>query len=191
MFKTCLFGGFDREDVVSFIEKTSREARESIEALEQSNQILQQQNDEMSRELYAIKGDYDAIQQQAQQVQSLLDQVAELTARLQATEAELSGLRAQDEEFRSLKSHIAEIEINAHRRTEEFRAAAVGQLREMIDTQRAWCDQARGQYTELSEQFAQKLLSAQQIVSSVDFSTFDQFQQQLQQLSDSFDQPQE
>ena len=181
MFKTCLFGGFDREDVVSFIEKTSREARESIEALEQSNQILQQQNDEMSRELYAIKGDYDAIQQQAQQVQSLLDQVAELTARLQAAEAELSGLRAQEEEFRSLKSHIAEIEINAHRRTEEFRAAAVGQLREMIDTQRAWCDQARAQYTEVSEQFAQKLLSAQQSVSSVDFSTFDQFQQQLQQ----------
>ena len=191
MFKTCLFGGFDREDVVSFIEKTSREARESIEALEQSNQILQQQNDEMSRELYAIKGDYDAIQQQAQQVQSLLDQVAELTARLQAAEAELSGLRAQEEEFRSLKSHIAEIEINAYRRTEEFRAAAVGQLREMIDTQRAWCDQARGQYTELSEQFAQKLLSAQQIVSAVDFSSFDQLQQQLQQLSDSFDQPQE
>jgi hypothetical protein len=61
----------------------------------------------------------------------------------------------------------------------------------MIDAQRAWCDQARGQYTELSEQFAQKLLSAQQIVSSVDFSTFDQFQQQLQQLSDSFEQPQE
>ena len=35
------------------------------------------------------------------------------------------------------------------------------------------------------------VLSAQQIVSAVDFSTFDQFQQQLQQLSDSFDQPQE
>ena len=39
-FKTCLFGGFDREDVVNFIERTSRESRERIEALEKENEEL-------------------------------------------------------------------------------------------------------------------------------------------------------
>ena len=33
-FKTCLFGGFDREDVVKFIEKTAAENQEQLETLE-------------------------------------------------------------------------------------------------------------------------------------------------------------
>ena len=32
-FKTCLFGGFDREDVISFIEKTAAETQERLDAL--------------------------------------------------------------------------------------------------------------------------------------------------------------
>ena len=33
-FKTALFGGFDREDVVSYIQQTSRENQQRISALE-------------------------------------------------------------------------------------------------------------------------------------------------------------
>ena len=190
-FKTCLFGGFDREDVIAFIEKTSKESRERIEALEQEKEALQQQNQTISAELQQMRGDYDQHCQQAQQAQELLSKVEELSARLQALEAENGALRTQAEEYQSLKEHIAEIEISAHRRTEEFRAAAVAQLHQLIDAQRGWCEQARGQYSELSAQSAQKLYAAQQTVSSVDLSGFDQMQQQLWQLSESLDQPQD
>lgn len=190
-FKTCLFGGFDREDVISFIEKTSRESRERIEALQRENDSLQQMNQSMSGELQQMRQEYAANCQQAQQAQELSAKAEDLARRLAEVEAEAAALRAQAEEYQSLKEHIAEIEISAHRRTEEFRAAAVAQLRELIDTQRAWCIQAREQYAEISDQFAQKLHAAQQTVSAVDFSSFDNMQQQLQQLNDSFDQPQE
>ena len=45
-FKTCLFGGFDREDVVKFIEKTAAENREQLETLEAELNALRAQRDE-------------------------------------------------------------------------------------------------------------------------------------------------
>ena len=39
-FKTRVFGGFDREDVISFIEKTSLEHQKRVSALEEENKRL-------------------------------------------------------------------------------------------------------------------------------------------------------
>ena len=36
-FKTCMFGGFDREDVVSYIEKTAKETQEKLDTLEREH----------------------------------------------------------------------------------------------------------------------------------------------------------
>ena len=43
-FKTCVFGGFDREDVISYIEKSAKESQERIEALESENAKLKEDN---------------------------------------------------------------------------------------------------------------------------------------------------
>ena len=44
-FKTCVFGGFDREDVISYIEKSAKESQERIEALESENAKLKEENE--------------------------------------------------------------------------------------------------------------------------------------------------
>ena len=137
-FKTCLFGGFDREDVVAFIEKSSRESRERIEALEQENQTLQQKNQSMEAELLLMRGEFKERSERAEQAQTLQNQLAELTEKLRQTEEEVAVLRQQAADYQSLKEHIADIEISAHRRTEEFRAAAIAQLRQMIEEQNTW-----------------------------------------------------
>ena len=188
-FKTCLFGGFDREDVVSFIEKTSRESRERIEALENENENLHQSNQAMESELRTMRETFMDNAQQAQQAAALAEQVAELTQQLQQLQEEADLLRVQAGEYRALKDHIADIEISAHRRTEEFRAAAIAQLRETIGRQYDWCRQAAGQYMELSEQFSQKLLAAQQMIASPDMSGFERMEQELQQINESLDCP--
>ena len=188
-FKTCLFGGFDREDVVSFIEKTSRESRERIEALENENENLHQSNQAMESELRTMRETFMDNAQQAQQAAALAEQVAELTQQLQQLQEEADLLRVQAGEYRALKDHIADIEISAHRRTEEFRAAAVAQLREMIAEQNAWCETAKARYSELSYQFATKLQQAQAAVSQLDLSGVEGIQRQLQELSSSFDAP--
>ena len=188
-FKTCLFGGFDREDVVAFIEKSSKESRERIEALEASNADLQKQNQSMEAELTLMRGQFKERTELAEQALGLRAQLSEVTERLQQLEQEAAQLREQAADYQSLKDHIADIEISAHRRTEEFRAAAISQLRAMIDEQNAWCEQAKGRFCEVSEQFAQKLQAAQDAVSQPDLSGFDQLQWKLQELSRSFDAP--
>ena len=186
-FKTCLFGGFDREDVISFIEKTSRESSERIEALEKENETLQQSNQSMESELRLMREEFMENAQQAQRAAELAVQVEDLAQQLQQLQSEADSLRVQAAEYRALKDHIADIEINAHRRTEEFRAAAIAQLRETISQQYDWCQQAARQYVELSEQFSEKLLAAQRMIATPDMSGFERMQQELEQINASLD----
>ena len=190
-FKTCLFGGFDRQDVVSFIEKSSRESREKIEALEKENESLQQKCHAMESELQLMRQDYMTNSEQAAQAAALAQQAQEMAERLQELEGENDRLRVLAADYQSLKDHIAEIEISAHRRTEEFRAAAIAQLRQLIGEQHQWCEQARDRYGEISQQFAQKLQAAQYAVSQTDLSGFDRLQERLAELDRSLDQDQE
>ena len=197
-FKTCLFGGFDREDVVAYIEKLSRENSEQIAALEQENESLRQRNQNMEGELVLMREQFLERSEQAKQseelsaqIQQLQEQMTALKAQLATANDENAALRAQALDYQSLRDHIADIEISAHRRTEEFRAAAIAQLREMIARQSAWCDQAKAQYSELSAQFAQKLQAAQQMVSQPDLASFTRMQEALEALSASFDQVKE
>ena len=43
-FKTSMFGGFDRSDVIAYIEKTGREHEERVAALEAENETLRKEN---------------------------------------------------------------------------------------------------------------------------------------------------
>lgn len=190
-FKTCLFGGFDRQDVVSFIEKTSRESRERIEDLERENQTLQQKNQSMDSELRLMRQQFMDNAQQAGLAQQLSAQVEELTQKLTSLEEEAAALRCEAAEYRAMKDHIADIEISAHRRTEEFRAAAVARMHEIMDQQLEWCRQSNQQYQELSHQFAQKLQAAQQMISNPDLSGFERMTAQLQELGRQLDEPQD
>ena len=53
-FKTCMFGGFDRKDVIDYIEKSAKESQERIETLENENSELRSSNEriEQSPELH-------------------------------------------------------------------------------------------------------------------------------------------
>ena len=43
-FKSSVFGGFNRDDVIRYIEKTSLESKQQIEALEQESDGLCREN---------------------------------------------------------------------------------------------------------------------------------------------------
>lgn len=185
-FKTALFGGFDREDVVNFIQQLSQEHQQRVSTLEAENQDLWERNHAMETELTTLRRLVLESSSTADTCRQLRQQLEELTARHEALSREADTLRSQADEYQSLKDHIADIEISAHRRTEEFRADAIRQLRQMAQQQQTWCDQAREKYTQLSRQFGQKLLQAQRTLEEPDLSGFDEMAQSLRQLEDSF-----
>ena len=83
-----------------------------------------------------------------------------------------------------VKEHIADIEINAHRRTEEFRAEAIEKLRQSVAAQRTWCQGQRGQYTQMNEKLLQELRRAEEVIANNDLSGFDAMLESLQALED-------
>ena len=179
-FKTRVFGGFDREDVISFIEKTSLEHQKRVSALEEENKRL-------SDRCGAAEAEVQALREQSRAELAAAAELEELKRKFAALKAENEQLRGENEQLRRMKDHIADIEISAHRRTEEFRAQAIAELREMIVRQETWCAQAQAQYQQLSEQFAQKLELARRTVSAPDLSSFEQMREGLAALSGSFD----
>lgn len=190
-FKTCMFGGFDREDVVSYIEKTAKETQEKLDTLESENTRLKADNERIEQALRTLHAQAKQMKQDEQDQETLqqrLDEAqaraAELAVRCEALVAENENLRASAKECVHLKEHIADIEINAHRRTEEFRAEAIEKLRAIIGQQRTWCQKQRGEYAFMSETILQDIRRAEDVLENADYSGFDQMMEGLQQLED-------
>ena len=93
-------------------------------------------------------------------------------------------LRGPAAQYQSLKDHIADIEISAHRRTEEFRGKAIAELMELVDGQRRWCTQQEAAYRQMNEGILAELRKAQCCVEECDLGNFQQFQESLRQLAE-------
>ena len=115
--------------------------------------------------------------------------VEELQAKLAEVQAENNALRGPAGEYQSLKEHIADIEISAHRRTEEFRARAMERLGQCIAQQRLWCSQRRSTYLTMNAALSQQLHAAQEEVDNADFTAFDDMIGELQRLEDELKKP--
>lgn len=188
-FKTCLFGGFDREDVVKFIEKTAAENREQLETLEAELNALRAQRDEAAAENEALRGLTEEDACLREENARLREQLAQAQASAEALRQEAEALRGPAAEYQSLKEHVADIEINAHRRTEEFRAKAMERLAQCIAQQRAWCSQRRSTYLSMNVSLLEQLRQAEQAVENADYTAFDSMISELQRLEDELKQP--
>lgn len=188
-FKTCLFGGFDREDVVKFIEKTAAENQEQLETLEAELKALRAQRDEAAAENEALRGLTEEDACLREENARLREQLAQAQASAEALRQEAEALRGPAAEYQSLKEHVADIEISAHRRTEEFRAKAMERLAQCIAQQRAWCSQRRSTYLSMNVSLLEQLRQAEQAVENADYTAFDSMISELQRLEDELKQP--
>jgi len=192
-FKTSLFGGFDREDVIAFIERTSSVNQEKLGALGRENETLKASNEELTQKVKELEQQLALAADGGPVRRELEQQLAELEAKTERLEQEAQELRQQAQEYQTVKNHIADIEISAHRRTEEFRRETIRQLRELLAGQRAWCEAAKQRYSaqndallqqlqEVQHRFEGQLDNAREEIASYTPDTFDQLEQQLSAL---------
>ena len=184
-FKTCMFGGFDREDVISFIRKTAEETQEKLDALTAENQELAAQKQSAEAENAALRVQLQELTERLDDETALRCRVQELTEEAETLRRENASLREPAAQYQSLKEHIADIEISAHRRTEEFRGRAIAELTQLIGQQRQWCAQQRASYQQMAEDVLQQLRRAERHVEECDLENFDQLEESLRQLEES------
>ena len=91
-FKSSVFGGFNRDDVIRYIEKTSLESKQQIEALEQESDGLCRENAELRDKLAAAECERDKLAESYSTASSAQDA---LKKGLTAAQETISELRAQ------------------------------------------------------------------------------------------------
>ncbi len=193
-FRTRMFGGFDREDVVAYIEKITKENQAQMEELTRAGDDLRHQNGELGQQLAILRKQAESCQDSRREIETLTAQVQCLEAEnrqlqesLHQTQEHCDELQVQADEYAKIRDHIAEIEINAHRRTEEFRAQAIQRLHETVSRQRSWCGENSTSYKELLSRFIEKLQSARDILQETDLSGFDDMLRSLDELDEELD----
>ena len=186
-FKTCMFGGFDRQDVVAFIEKTAEEHRVETETLRAENDQLRRERDAAVAENEALRCLTEEDARLQEDNNRLQRRVEELQGKLAEVQAENDALRGPAGEYQSLKEHIADIEISAHRRTEEFRAQAIRRIHELVERQRTWCSESSARYGELLQRFSEKLEAARNVLQDTDLSGFEEMLRSLNELDEGLD----
>ena len=97
-FKSSVFGGFNREDVIHYIEKSSAEANERIAALEA-------ERDELRSEINSLR---DEIQAGADTAERLSSELNEARGARESAENALSEANAELEQLRAKLSEASE-----------------------------------------------------------------------------------
>ena len=114
-FRTAAFGGFQKQDVLSYIESANQTHTEKLEG-------LQRERDELTRE----KEELEARANQAQeQVQALTQEKEELTAQLDSVRSEMEELRRALEVERASLSQTADQLSQANARLSQTEPDAV------------------------------------------------------------------
>lgn len=153
-FKTAAFGGFDRQDVVRYLEQSAEKSAALQREHEQEVQRLRSQAEELSARVEALQKQVDELSAQRDQLQSRL--TAETAAResLRGLEqdvtrltAEADALRPGAEAYARFRMRLGDIECEARNRAEDLEEAAAAQTRLTAET-------FQSQYRKLMDTFS-------------------------------------
>lgn len=141
-FKGSIFGGFNRQDVMNYIEKSSRESaalleenaeriralEEELQQLRQKHGSLQAQSEETAAALAEARVSLASEQAACADLRSTLERTqaenSENAAALAQARAQIEALQREVDEYHQLKKNIAEVEVDAKHRSDALIAQA-------------------------------------------------------------------
>ena len=168
-FKSSVFGGFNRDDVIRYIEKTALESKQQLEALEQESDGLCRENAELRDKLAAAERERD----------SLKESYATASG---AQEALKKGLTAAQETIAELRAQLEDTTQKAafaQKEHERLRAAQKAEhereMKKLQEELAAFRAQAE-EYSRVKAHIADIELSARERADALDASTRERLQ---------------
>ena len=146
-FKSVAFGGFDKQDVISYIERISREAVETqeqlqkeCEGLRQELQILRDQSGELQSRLEEAEGECTHLRQELDQETARRQALEAQCQELESLRPEAERLGAQVESMRDdaaayarFRGQIGAIECEARQRAAGLEDETAARLRQVAE----------------------------------------------------------
>ena len=168
-FKSSVFGGFNRDDVIRYIEKTALESKQQIESLEQESDGLCRENAELRDKLAAAERERDKL---AESYDTASGAQEALKKGLTAAQETITELRAQLEE----SAQRAAFAQKEHERLREAQKAEhereMQKLQTELETLRAQAEE----YGRVKAHIADIELSARERADALDASTRERLQ---------------
>lgn len=163
-FKSSVFGGFNRDDVIRYIEKTALESKQQIESLEQESDGLCRENAELRDKLAAAERERDHL---AESYDTASGAQEALKKGLTAAQETITELRAQLEES-------AQRAAFAQKEHERLRAAQKAEHEREMQKLQAELETLRAQaeeYGRVKAHIADIELSARERADALDAAT--------------------
>ncbi len=133
-FRSVTFGGFDKEEVIQYVQKTAQENADEQEALRKDNSALREENEALKKQLEV------SLREQAETARR---EGTELREKIRSLTAELEELRPQALSYQEVRSQVGDIECQARRRAGELESATTTRLNALVgDIQRQYQDLA-------------------------------------------------
>ena len=141
--KSVAFGGFDKQDVVRYIEQSSQQAAATQQALQEELDTLHSQKQALENELSTLKTRFAEVSAQCDKlntqlaqeiaVRQTLEPLKPLQVEVEQLKAENEALRPDAEAYAQFRDRIGSIECEARKRAADLEAATMAQLRETVD----------------------------------------------------------
>ena len=140
--KTVTFGGFDKQDVIRYIEESAQTAAAAQKKLQSQNDTLTAENAALRSRLESMTDEISALKTQLQTLTADHTRLQETAAHEMAARLELEPLRPLQEEVERLRpdaeayaqfrEKIGSIECEARKRASDLEIATVNQLQETL-----------------------------------------------------------
>ena len=134
-FKSVTFGGFAKQDVIDYIEKTARENAEVQEHLQQENDALRNTNEDLDQQLAELRTRLDVAEIEVEHLRGELAGQCTDKAELEKAQEEsrrLSGeverLRPDAEAYALFREQLGAIECEARERAAELERETVARM---------------------------------------------------------------
>lgn len=143
-FKSVAFGGFDKQDVIQYIEQSAKEASAVQEKLQQENDGLRTERESLADKAAALEKQLEALTAERNSLAARLEQESAARQALESTKPELERLTAEVEKLRpdaqayaQFRARIGAIECEARERAASLEASTTAQLQRTVDLFRA------------------------------------------------------
>lgn len=169
-FRSAAFGGFNRQDVLTYLEKTAQEAAQRQEELQKRLEEAQTSSGRQTTQLDEQKERLDQLTQENEDLQTRLEEtettLTECQAEREKLTQELAAARKEAEEWKdkaaapvldalaytAVKERAAGVELDAHRRAQTVLDQANDQARQLRRQVDQWRQTVEREYDALRSQ---------------------------------------
>lgn len=142
-FKSVPFGGFDKQDVVHYIQQSSEKAAAVQRELEVENGRLRKRTEELegrladlTKELETLRDQRDRLEEDLKRERAVredLEPLRSLTEETARLRDEAESLRPDAEAYVRFRDRLGTIECEARKRADDLEAASAQQMKKTID----------------------------------------------------------